>query len=211
MKQSIPASLVLSAVVVSAGVTIWLSYQYWDVLKGADSAGATIRNIGLVSGSLIAIGLALWRSNTAQRQVEVAEQDSPDGQFQKAAGMLGHEDVFVRLGGVITLYYLGRNHLNRYGYQVCAILKEFSSLKRTATYDSNHRVHIQRVRLGGKGTLEYKGPPDGGEAFNAFWGIQAELSQRNGARNRVHRMLSRLFQRARSYLGGLCSRTDRRH
>ena len=93
MKGSVSAGFVLCAVGVFAVATIGVSYFFWDELRGADSAGAAIRNIGLVGGSFIAIGLALWCSHVAQRQVEVAEQDSLDGQFQKAAEMLGHERV----------------------------------------------------------------------------------------------------------------------
>ena len=178
MKRSIPACLVLFAVAVLATTIVALSYQHWTELKGTDSAGAAVRNIGLVGGGLIAIVLALWRSAIAQRQVEVAEQDSLDGQFQKAAEMLGHEDLFVRLGGVTTLYFLGCNHLNRFGYQVCAILNKFSLLRRMDR-DESHQVHSQRARPGGTGTLDYRGPPYGGEAFNAFWDLQEKLSELN--------------------------------
>lgn len=174
MKRSIPACLVMLALAVLSTATIALSYQYWTELKGDDSAGAAIRNIGLVCGGLIAIVLTFWRSAIAQRQVEVAEQDSLDGQFQKAAEMLGHEDLFVRLGGVTTLYFLGCNHLNRYGNQVCAILDKFSSL-RQMDRDESHQVLIQRSQPRGTGTLEYSGPPDGGEAFNALWDLRRAL------------------------------------
>ena len=211
MKRSISPTLVSSVVTISVVAIIGLSYLFWDELKGTDSAGAAIRNIGLVGGSIIAIALALWRSSIAQRQVEVAEQDSLDGQFQKAAAMLGHEDEFVRLGGVITLNYLGRNHLDRYGFQVCAVLDQFSLLKRNQTVASNRQTGIERVRPGRKGTLKYKGPPDGAQAFNAFWDLQEQLSQYQRDRNSLRRVQRRLVQRARSSLGRLFSRTDGRH
>ena len=207
MKGSVSAGFVVFAVGVFVVATIGVSYFLWDELRGDDSAGAAIRNIGLVAGSFVAIGLALWRSHVAQRQVEVAEQDSLDGQFQKAAGMLGHEDVFVRLGGVITLYYLGRNHLDRYGYQVCAILNDFSLLKRGHKNDGAHQIRIDRVRPGGKGTLKYVGPQDGGQAFQSFWDLQEELSRLERERGKVNKRLRRVFQCVLSYLGRFRSKT----
>ncbi|MCY4600141.1 MAG: hypothetical protein OXF27_09510 [Acidobacteria bacterium] len=197
MKGSVSGGFVLSAVCVFAAGTTLGSYHYWDVLRGEDSAGAAIRNIGLVAGSIVAIGLALWRSHVGQRQVEVAEQDSLDGQFQKAAEMLGHGDVFVRLGGVITLYYLGKNHLDRYGYQVCAILDQFSLLKRGSGAEQGPWITIERVKPGGKGTLKYKGPADGGQAFEAFWDLQEAMGGSRRGGKKAKELLHRLVERVR--------------
>ena len=210
MKRSVPAGLVLFVVAVSAVAMVGLSYQYWGELKGDDSAGAAVRNIGLVGGGLIAMMLALWRSTIAQRQVEVAEQDSLDGQFQKAAGMLGHEDLFVRLGGVLALYYLGSNHLDRYGYQVCAILDNYSTLRHPARDESDQQTHIERVGPRGIGTHKYSGPVDGGAAFNAFWDLQEKLHQLHRDRNRVRGILSRRFRRALADIRRLRARVARR-
>ena len=185
--------MVMTTVTVMAAAIISLSYLYWNVLKGPDSAGATVRNIGLVGGGLIAIVLALWRSAIAQRQAEVAEQDSLDGQFQKAASMLGHEDLFVRIGGVSVLHYLGRNHLDRYGFQVCTILEKFSFLRETDR-DEKHKVLIERVIFGGK-IVKYEGPHDGGQAFEASWGLQERLNQRSKNKNNIWQNAKRMFQR----------------
>ena len=185
--------MVMTTVAVMAAAIISLSYLYWNELKGPDSAGATVRNIGLVGGGLIAIVLALWRSAIAQRQAEVAEQDSLDGQFQKAASMLGHEDLFVRIGGVTVLYYLGCNHLDRYGFQVCTILDKFSTLRQTY-HDEKYQVSIEQVIFGGK-IRKYKGPHDGGQAFESFWDLQKMLSQHSKIKNKIWRNAKRMFQR----------------
>ena len=190
--------MVMTTVAVMAAAIISLSYLYWNELKGPDSAGATVRNIGLVGGGLIAIVLALWRSAIAQRQAEVAEQDSLDGQFQKAASMLGHEDLFVRIGGVTVLYYLGCNHLDRYGFQVCTILGEFRDLKQTY-HDEKFQVSIERVIFGGK-IVKYRGPHDGGQAFEAFWDLQMRLNQHSKNKNKIWRNAKRMFQRLLSWV-----------
>ena len=113
MKPVVSAGMVAIAVVALCTAIVVLSVLYWCELKGTDSAGATLRNIGVVGGGLIAIVLALWHSSIARRQVDDSERDSLDAQFQKAAGMLGHNDLFMRIGGIVTLYHLGCNHLNR--------------------------------------------------------------------------------------------------
>ena len=173
-----PTALVTIIVFFLTVAIFVLSFHYWDELRGADSAGAAVRNIGLVGGGLIAIVLALWRSVISQRQAEVADRDSLDGQFQKAASMLGHDDLFVRIGGVSVLYWLGRNHLTRYGFQVCEILDTFSSLKRN-DLGGEHNIAISRRRPGGSGTLEYEGPTDGGHAFRAFLDLQEQLTKKS--------------------------------
>ena len=197
MQRSVHAISVTLVIAVSAVLVGALSYHYWDALKGMDSASATIRNIGLVGGGLVAIGLALWRSAIAQRQVQVAEEDSLDNQFQKAAEMLGHQDLYVRLGGVISLYHLGSKHLDRYGYQVCNILDKFSSLRRSTKEDGDNHVTITVSGVGGP---PYQGPPDGGEAYTKFWELQKEIGQFKEKRNRRRKILRRLLRRIRRAL-----------
>lgn len=113
------------------GGTAALSWRFWKELKGDGSE--TIRNLGLVAGGVIAIGLALRRSRIAERQAETAERDSLDDKFYRAAEMLGHELLTVRVVGVAALQHLALNHLDRYGWQVVTVLLAFMDLKRNAS------------------------------------------------------------------------------
>lgn len=197
MRRLNPTVLVMIIVILLIVASFALSFHYWDELRGTDSAGAAVRNIGLVVGGLIAIVFALWRSAISQMQAEVAERDSLDGQFQKAASMLGHDDLFVRIGGVSALYYLGRNHLIRYGFQVCEILDTFSRVRRH-DHEEKSRINIQRSIYSGVGTKKYEGPIDGGNAFDAFWDLQEQLSEQSRNDGKIINKATNLFQRLRS-------------
>ena len=99
--------------VITAGVGVLL-YDYWDWLAtvppGRESGSTTIRNVSLVIGGVIAIGLASWRSwvaqcqaNAALKQAETAERGLLNERYQKGAEMLGSKVLTVRLGGIYAL------------------------------------------------------------------------------------------------------------
>ena len=94
-------------------VAICLSVRYWDWLSGP--SGTTVRNIGLVIASVIAILLAFWRSRVAGRQADAAQRQSETAQgslmnerYQKGAEMLGSDVLAVRLGGIYALQRLAQ-------------------------------------------------------------------------------------------------------
>ena len=99
-----------------------LSWCYWESLHGTgDSVSTTVRNLGLVIGGVIAVLLAIWRSlvatrqaDTAQHQTAIAQQGLLNERYQKAAEMLGNENLFVRLGGVYALQALIAEHPEEY-------------------------------------------------------------------------------------------------
>ena len=99
-----------------------LSWRYWGSLHGGeDSVSTTVRNLGLVIGGVIAVLLAVWRSlvatrqaDTAQHQTSIARQGLLNERYQKAAEMLGNENLFVRLGGVYALQALIEEHPEQY-------------------------------------------------------------------------------------------------
>lgn len=162
--------VVLLIVVVSLGLTVW----HWEALSGDESVSETIRNIGLVIGGLIAIVLGAWRGAQAQKQVELAEHDSLDGQFQKCAEMLGHEHESVRTSGVISLSHLAANHPARYYVQATEILRSFFEERRV---DRDARFEGRLVEVGRRGHRRvYRGTPDGGEAFNRYHDLQEHYS-----------------------------------
>ena len=57
------------------GSAVWLTVEYWRELlgTGTDPSGVA-RNVGLLAGGVVAIGLAIWRCSIAERPVEVAER-----------------------------------------------------------------------------------------------------------------------------------------
>ena len=175
-----------------SGAAVVLVWHHWEAL--ADGGSEAIRNIGLVAGGVIAVGLALWRSTIAERQAEAAEHDSLDGQFQRAVEMLGHEMVSVRVGGVVALHNLATRHFDRYGWQVCRILDAFTDSRRkgaSGVDDGDAGFKVERD-VGGT----YRGTLDGAQAFEAFWDIQGNLGKLTG-RNRRRRAKWRRFLKAR--------------
>ena len=91
---------------VSLGVV--LSTEHWDWLQGGTGPtnnAATVRNIALVVGGIVAILTALWRSLVAERQATAATRQAEIGErtylnesYRQAASMLG--DGAVRFGCV---------------------------------------------------------------------------------------------------------------
>ena len=107
-------SAVISAAIVAGTWYFQCELQF----EAQTSLSAVVRNVALVWGGLIGLGLAVWRSSVAARQAETARQRIALEQeamlrdrFQSAATMLGHNAVSVRIGGIQALFYLAvQNH-----------------------------------------------------------------------------------------------------
>lgn len=117
-------ALVLSTLAVCG----YLTLIYWSYLHdGNDSLSATVRNVSLIIGGVIAVELALWRSIVGERQAETAQRDLLNQQFQTGAEMLGSSVLSVRLGGLYTLKHLAMEHPEHYHVQVmeqlCAFIR----------------------------------------------------------------------------------------
>lgn len=101
----------------------------WSWLAGPgdtrESNSAIIRNVGLVLAGLIALPLATWRSWVAWRQAEVAHQSLLNERYQKAAEMLGNENLSVRLGGVYALQALIEEQPEQYYVSCMRLLCAF--------------------------------------------------------------------------------------
>ncbi len=148
------------------GSAIWLTVEYWTELGGTGpDPSAVVRNVGLLVGGVIAIGLAIWRSSIAARQVEVSERRSLDEQFQRATEMLGHDMVSVQIGGIASLRFLAHNHFFIYGTRVHGILFQFAD---------QHRDPDKEAGIG-YGDEFYKGSTAGGEAFFAYMSIGDDM------------------------------------
>ncbi len=112
--------------VVVLAVGSLLSWCFWEELHGTeDSISTTVRNLGLVVGGVIAVLLAIWRSLVATRQADTARQGLLNERHQKAAEMLGHDNLSVRLGGVYALQALIEEHPEQYYVSCMRLLCAF--------------------------------------------------------------------------------------
>ena len=96
---------------------------FWDALHmDGYPPSATIRNVFLTGGTPLAIGLAVWRSMVAQRQVKVAQRGLLADRYQRAVEMTGHELASIRMGGIQALRELAFDHSDEYRWKVLNFL-----------------------------------------------------------------------------------------
>ena len=143
------AFFIFSVVVVVVAGT-YFTLENWNWLQAGtdtpESNSTTLRNIGLMTGGMVALVFALWRSIVAghqadiarrqaeetQRQVEliqdqvgIAQQGLLNERYQRGADMLGSETIAVRLGGIYALRNLAEEHPEQYYIQVMGLLAVF--------------------------------------------------------------------------------------
>ena len=135
------AGLVGMATLVGLPAYVWGWQCVWDWLRGSESNGATIRNIGLVLAGLVALPLAIWRGLVAQRQANAAEEVLKNDRYQTGAEMLGHATLAVRLGGVYALQQLHKEFPDVYHVP---IMRLFCSFTRNPTSDAS--MNLRRSR-----------------------------------------------------------------
>lgn len=82
-----------------------------------------VRNLVLIVTAVIGLGLLVWRSIVAQKQVNLASRAHGMDRFQKGAEMLGSERVSIRLSGIIYLHALAISEPRRFG-SVCMDVME---------------------------------------------------------------------------------------
>ena len=115
--------LVYALVIVA--LTVWGCSHFRHELQ-QEELSAVVRNVGMVSGGLIALGLAVWRSSIAARQATIARKSHLNDRFQRAAEMLGSDSVPVRIGGVQALAELAAQHMDQYYVSVANLLEAFT-------------------------------------------------------------------------------------
>ena len=59
-----------------------------------------IRNVALVWGGLIGLGLAAWRSMIAEKQARIAQSNMLDARYQEAVKLLTDEKIYIRIGAI---------------------------------------------------------------------------------------------------------------
>ena len=99
-------------------------FREW--LISDESGSATIRNIGLLVGGIVAIALAVWRSRVSERQAATAERGLLNERYQQGAEMLGSKVLAVRIGGVHALHSLAREHPLEYHVQIMYLFCAFA-------------------------------------------------------------------------------------
>ena len=121
----------LSIAVPLAG--IGLSAGLWGWLNADESAGTTIRNVGLIIAALTALPIAVWRSIVADKQSAASQSQADSAQrslrnerYQKGAEMLGHERLSVRLGGIYALQRVAEEYPQEYYVQIMRLLSAFA-------------------------------------------------------------------------------------
>ena len=113
----------------------WCSWSWLRTGSGdLESGSTTVRNLGLVVGGGIAIGIAVWRGYVADRQARASQQQAETSQrvllnerYQKGLDLLGSEKLPARLGGIYTLQDLAEDEPEQYHLkvkrQLCAFVR----------------------------------------------------------------------------------------
>ena len=116
----------IAGIVLVLVTSLSLAWCYWEELRGdQESLSATVRNVGVVIGGVIAILFAVWRSIVAARQATTAQLGLLNERYQKGAEMLGSKVLAVRLGGIYALARLARDHSGDYHTQIMSLLCAF--------------------------------------------------------------------------------------
>lgn len=111
----------------------------WEFFK---QEAETIRNLVLLWGAPLALGLAMWRSLIAQRQVTIVEKGGLDARYQRAVEMLGHDFLSVRVGGIHALRNLALEH-PQYDGEVATVLNLYARGKRWEPTVENKELGIK--------------------------------------------------------------------
>ena len=85
-----------------------------------------VRNLGLVVGGVVALGIAVWRSKAAQDQVKVSNRDVLDRRFHNAVSLLSHQEVVSRLTGIQMLGHLAETDPQAFRTAVVDVLCAFA-------------------------------------------------------------------------------------
>ena len=118
--MGVKIAIVVAVYVLAA---IGFSFCFWNAFsEGEPSATSTIRNLVLIWGAPLAMGLAVWRSMVAQRQAEIAQRGLLADRYQRAVEMLSHDLDSMRIGGIHALVDLTREDPDEYKGKVVKLL-----------------------------------------------------------------------------------------
>ena len=83
-----------------------------------------IRDIAVVSGGILGLSLAGWRSLVAERQAETARMSLLYDRYQRSVGLLDSDNVYVRVGEIHALHDLAEENLRLFGPRVSMLMSE---------------------------------------------------------------------------------------
>lgn len=117
--------------------------NYWDEMFvcGEPDVTATIRNIAIVWGGLVGIGLAAWRSKIAERQAEVSRSRLLDERYQNAVALLDNNNTHIRIGAIHAIRNLAYEDYKAFAPVVGTVLKSMKEHK-----DREHIVTEQELK-----------------------------------------------------------------
>ena len=116
----------IAGIVLVLVTSLSLAWCYWEELRGdQESLSATVRNVGVVIGGVIAILFAVWRILVADRQAATSQRGLLNERCQQGAEMLGSKALSVRLGGIYALARLAREDPGDYHTQILTLLCAF--------------------------------------------------------------------------------------
>ena len=133
-----------------SGLAAWGCYEFRDKLMAAPDFSATVRNVGLVWGGLVGLGLAAWRSWIAQRQAEAtrlqasvadrvagaAHINSLNERYQRAVELLGSDRSYIRIGGIHAIRNLAREYPYEFAQHAMSLLRAFQETRMGITTGS---------------------------------------------------------------------------
>ena len=130
-------------------LTAWGCYHFRDELMASPDFSAAVRNIGLVWGGLLGLGLAAWRSLIAERQAEstrlqasvadresrAARANSLNERYQRAVELLGSDRAYIRIGGIHALRNLARENPQEFVQHAMSLLRAFQETPMRSSKD----------------------------------------------------------------------------
>ena len=125
-------------VFICAGMIAGIWY-FWGMIQSEAQTGFSemIRNIALVWGGLIGLGLAAWRSVIAERQSEIAQGDSFNDQYQKAVELLDGDKAYIRIGAIHAIRHLAFQNPHQFCEHAMSLLRAFQDSRKIAKGKGN--------------------------------------------------------------------------
>ena len=123
----IPAAMILLYILSLPEFHFNLDFRSWITgLVGEEESGrTTIPYSGLWFVSLLALWVAAWRSQVAEKQVKIAQQSLLNERYQRGLEMLGSNGLPVRIGGIYTLQQLAKDFPKLYHLEVMRVFSAF--------------------------------------------------------------------------------------
>lgn len=212
-RRSLVPSIAVLALAAAGLVTWQVAVLIGVAVSGEAQAISATQSLVVTGGGIIALILAAWRSFTARRQADIANNQARTAARQAEAAeygrrtdryttgvrMLGDELMMIRMGGLDLLAQLSRDDPERFGRAVCDTLAAF-------VRHPPHDTAGQRVVQAWNGDIEmapdddesedspqaltYRLRPDVNEAVVRLGGLAEDLHRRQGFPTRYRPNLS---------------------